>query len=318
MKYFKFFVFALYLCISGILRAESLPDIPAELQGKTITMLIPWNPGGDTDAIQRFVVEQVKRISGLQIVVVNRAGASGIMGARALANSNPNGLTIMGHANETFVVNPVLETLAVPIQQLRPVAIYAFTPQFIYTGSESGIQNINDIVRSARSDPKFSIGCNIIHQCLYISQFLDHYGIKPYQVMFRTPAEMAISAANGDITIFGAGASSGAPFVQSGRIRAVAATWPSKLSVYPDAEALGSIIPGYRANNFQMLSVPAGTPAHIIQYYNSVFRAAIKSPETAKRFSELSLVPVDLLVEQVEQELAKELEIMKMNKKFAP
>ena len=317
MKSVKHFLFALCLCMPGISRAESLPDMPVELQGKTITMLIPWNPGGDTDATQRFVVEQVKRISGLKIVVVNRGGAQGIIGARELAESNPNGVTIMGHSNETFVINPVLENTAVDLARLSPVAIYAFTPQFIYTGSESGIRNINDIVRAARSDPKFAIGCNIKHQCMYISQFLDHYGIKPYQVMFRTPAEMAISAANGDITIFGAGATSGTPFVQSGRIRAVAATWPSKLSVYPDAEALGSIIPGYRANNFQMLSVPAGTPAHIIQYYNSVFRAAIKLPETVKRFSELSLVPVDLSVKQVEQELGKELEVMKKNKKFA-
>jgi tripartite-type tricarboxylate transporter receptor subunit TctC len=317
MKSVTHFLFALCLCMPGISWAESLPEMPVELQGKTITMLIPWNPGGDTDATQRFVVEQVKRISGLKIVVVNRGGAQGIIGARELAESNPNGLTIMGHANETFVINPVLENTAVDLARLSPVAIYAFTPQFIYTGSQSGIQNINDIVRKARSDPKFAIGCNSKHQCMYISQFLDHYGIKPHQVMFRTPAEMAISAANGDITIFGAGGTSGAPFVQSGRIRAVAATWPNKLSAYPDAEALGSIIPGYRANNIQMLSVPAGTPAHIIQYYNSVFRAAIKLPETVKRFSELSVVPVDLSVKQVEHELANELLIMKKNKKFA-
>lgn len=316
MKIFKRFFCVLFLFMPVMTCAESLPDMPDELQGKTIIMLVPWNPGGDTDSTQRFVVEQVNKITGLKIVVINRGGAQGIIGARELAESKPNGLTIMGHSNETFVINPVLESQSVDLARLTPVAIYALTPQFIYTGNNSGIRTIQDIVRAAQSDSKFTVGCNIKHQCMYISQFLDHYGVRPYQVMFKTPAEMAISAANGDITIFGAGATSGAPFVQSGRIRAVAVTWHSRLPVYSAAEALGAVIPGYRANNLQMLSAPAGTPEHIIQYYNTVFRAAIKLPEVTKRFTELSLVPLDLSLTQVQQELDKELAVMKKNKKF--
>jgi tripartite-type tricarboxylate transporter receptor subunit TctC len=317
MNLIKNLFFVLAAAVSTSALAQSLPTMPTELQNKTITMVVPWNPGGDTDSTQRFIVEQVNKITGLKIVVLNRGGARGIIGAREVIESKPNGLTIMGHSNETFIINPVLEEQAVDIKRLQPVAIYAFTPQFLYTGNDSGIRNAGDIVQAAKDNKKFTIGCNIKHQCMYISQFLDHYGIKPYQVMFKTPADMAISAANNDITIFGAGATSGAPFVQSGRIRAVAVTWNSKLPVYPDAEPLGSVVPGYRAYNLQMLSIPAGTPSHIVEYYNAVFRAAIKTPESIKRFSALSVVPADLSVDQVEQELTRELEVMKKNKKFA-
>ena len=85
-----------------------VPTVPSELQDRIITVIIPYTPGGDTDATQRFVVEQVSRISGLKFVIVNKGGASGIVGTREFIKARPDGLTIMGHANETFALNPIL------------------------------------------------------------------------------------------------------------------------------------------------------------------------------------------------------------------
>lgn len=295
----------------------SLPAMPAELQGKTITMIVPWNPGGDTDTIQRMVAEQVSRMTNLIIVISNRGGARGIIGGRDATQARPDGLTLLGSSNETFVLNPVLEDQAVDFKLLQPVSIHAVTPQFLYTGVNSPIRNVDDIVKAARTDPKFNVGCNATHQCMYISQFLDHYGIKPYIILYKTPAEMGIAAARGDIHLYGAGAASGMPFVKNGSVRAVAVTWPTKMAVFPDAEPLGQKIKSYRANNLQMISVPAGTPKHIVEYYNQVFRLAVKSPELVKKFQELSIISSDLTVPEVERELAEELRMMMANKKYA-
>jgi tripartite-type tricarboxylate transporter receptor subunit TctC len=295
------------------------PDMPSELQNQNITMIIPYAPGGDADSIQRFVAEQVSQISGLKFVIINKGGAQGIVGARELIKSRPDGLTIMGHANETFVVNPVVMLdQAVNIREVQPVAILAFTPQFIYTGFNNQIQTHTDIISAAKNNTRFTVGCNTMHQCMYLGQYLNHYNIKPYIVMYKTPADMAIAAFNGDIDIFGAGAVSGSPFVKGGRIRAVAVAWNHRLPVYPDAEALGTVMPNYRANNIQMISVPVGVPGHIVDYYNQVFREAVKTTKSVKRFAELSVVTTDLTVEQVAHTLKQELDTMQANQKFAP
>jgi tripartite-type tricarboxylate transporter receptor subunit TctC len=296
-----------------------IPTTPAELLDRPITMIIPWPPGGDTDATQRFVVEQVIKLSGLKITVINKGGAGGIIGARDLAKSHPDGLTIMGHSNETFAINPVLNAdQAVDMTTIQPTAVYAFTPQFIYTGFNNQIKTHTDIISAAKNNPKFTVGCNILHQCMYIGQYLNHYGIRPYTVLYKSPADMAVAAFNGDIDIFGAGAVSGVTFVRGGRIRAVAATWDHRLDIYPDAEALGTIIPGYRANNLQMVSVPAGTPRHIVEFYNQIFRLAVQTPASVERFRDLSVIAADLDIDQVRQALDKELQIMKDNQQFAP
>ena len=296
-----------------------VPTTPAELQDRPITMIIPWPPGGDTDAPQRFVVEQLTKLSGLKITVINKGGAGGIIGARELSKSHPDGLTIMGHSNETFAINPVLNAeQAVDLSVIQPVAVYAFTPQFIYTGFNNQIKTHSDIISAAKNNPKFTVGCSILHQCMYIGQYLDHYGIRPYTVLYKSPADMVVAAFNGDIDIFGAGAVSGVTFVRGQRIRAVAATWDRRLDIYPDAEALGTVIPGYRANNLQMVSVPAGTPRHIVEFYNQLFRLAVQTPDSIKRFRELGVVTADLTVEQATNILTQELATMRANQQFAP
>ena len=301
----------------GVALPAPLPT-PPELHDRIITMIVPYAPGGDTDATQRFVAEQASKISGLKFVIINKGGAQGIVGARELIKARPDGLTIMGHANETAVVNPVvMPDQAVDIREVQPVVIHAFTPQFIYTGINNPIKTHTDIISAAKNNIRFTVGCNTMHQCMYLGQYLNHYSIKPYIVMYKTPADMAIAASNGDIDIFGAGAVSGLNFVRGQRIRAVAATWDHRLDIYPDAEALGTIIPGYRASNLQMISVPAGTPNHVMEFYNQLFRLAVRTPDSVKRFQELGVVTADLTIKQVTHVLEQELSTMRANQQFA-
>jgi tripartite-type tricarboxylate transporter receptor subunit TctC len=315
-KIFKFVMAVLIATTATIATATQIPPVPKELQDQVITMVVPWNPGGDTDATQRFVVEQVRRITGLNITIQNRAGARAIIGGRFVAEAAANGLTLLGDANTTHVLNPILEKEAVDTRLLQPVTVYGLTPQFFYVAADSKLKSAQDLVKLAQTKERFTIGCNNLHQCMFIRQFFDHYGIKVYAVLFRTPVEMATGLNLGDIDLFAAGATSGAPLVQANIIKAIAVTWPTRLDVYPDAEPLGKLVPGYRGNNFQMLSVPSGTPKHIVEYYNQVFRAALKTPESIARFSTLSIIPMDLSVADTERLLEEEFKNLEKAKHF--
>lgn len=296
--------------------SSAVPPVPEELQNKVITMVVPWNPGGDTDATQRFVVEQVKKITGLNIVIQNRAGARGIIGGQSVAVAQPDGLTLLGDGNGTHVLNPILEKNAVDATLLQPVVVYGLTPQFFYVAADSKLMSAQDLVDLAKTKDKFTIGCNTLHQCMYIRQFFDHYSVEVYAVLYRTPVEMAIGVNLGDIDLFAAGATSGAPLVQANKIKAIAVAWATRLEVYPDAEALGDLVPGYRGNNLQMLSVPRGTPSHIVEYYNQVFRAALKTSESVARFSALSIIPTDMSVVEIERLLTEEFRSLEKAKHF--
>jgi tripartite-type tricarboxylate transporter receptor subunit TctC len=281
-------------------QAHAVPAMPHELKGKTITLVVAWNPGGETDAIQRFIVEQARSISGLNIVVQNRGGAAGIIGGRAVAESAADGLTLLGDNNNNFGLNPALqETNHINPDAFVPVAIHGFTPQAFYTGVNSGISSPEELIDAAKNNKKFTVGCNTKHQCLYAKQWFNHFGINPYTVIFRTPTEMGIAAFNNDIQLFGAGITSGAALVAAGKIRPIGVTWNHVLSTYPTAVPLDKWVPGFKANNTQIIMAPVGTPKHIVDYYNTVFRLAAQTPESKKRFNELSIVSADLDIDQV-------------------
>jgi tripartite-type tricarboxylate transporter receptor subunit TctC len=127
---------------------------------------------------------------------------------------------------------------------------------------------------------------------------------------------MAIAAFNNDIQLFGAGVTSGAAMVQAGKIIPLGVTWSHSLSSYPDAPPLDRDVPGFRANNIQLLLAPKGTPRHIVEYYNQVFRVAAKTNKSQERFNKLSIVAVDLDVDQTTQALKKEQEILHKSAKL--
>jgi len=296
--------------------SNQIPPMPKELQDRVITMVVPWNPGGDTDATQRFVVEQVKKLTGLNIVVHNRAGARGMIGSRFVAESRPDGLTLLGSANEPYVLHPIIETEAVDPGLLQPVTVYGLTPQFFYVAADSKLESAQDLMNLARTKERFTIGCSASHQCMLIRQFFDHYNIKVYAVPYRSPPEMMVGLNLKEIDLFAVGATTGMPFVQANMVKVLAVAWSTRLDVYPNAEPLGKLVPGYRGNNLQMLSVPRGTPKHIVEYYNQVFRAALKTPEAIARFSSLSVITKDLSVAETEKLLTEEFKNLEKAKHF--
>lgn len=315
LKSFKT-ILASVLCVAGISHAQ-VPEMPAELRGKTVTMVIPFAPGGDTDSNNRFMAEEVKKLTGLEFVYINKPGAKGVIGGRMVAESKPDGLTMFGSSNETFVMNPALEeTGYVDPALLTPVVIHAFTPQFFYVGVRSGINTPEDLVKAARENPKFTVGCNAPHQCMYIAQWFDHFGIQPYTVYFGKAPEMAIAAVDTSITMFASGVSTGLPFVQRGELKAIGTTWDRELAVYPGALPLNRQVPKFKANNFQMISVPAATPKHIVEYYNQVFRLAAKTAKSRERFEQMSMIHEDLTLNQLDRYLKQELAQAKRNRKF--
>ena len=276
--------------------------VPAEIRSKTVTMVIPYAPGGDTDAIQRFMAEQVRELTGIDIVYVNKPGANTIIGAREAAGREPNGLTLFGSDGSTHFINPGLDyPNYVDPAILTPISVFAITPQYVYVAANSPINNIKDLYEYAKKNPQMNYGCSAQHACVYQAALYKSLENCPNQVAFKTVGEQLISVTQGDIVHFMGGANAGYPHVIGGRLKAIAVGWDHSLDVFPSAGPINQVLPKFRAVNVQMISAPSGTPKHIIEFWNAVYREVAKSNKTKENFKTMSVINTGATVQQSEQ-----------------
>jgi tripartite-type tricarboxylate transporter receptor subunit TctC len=291
----------LAVLFSSVCLAQPL-TVPAELRGKTITMVIPYAPGGDTDNIQRFMAEQARKLTGLDIVYLNKPGANTIVGAKEAAGREPNGQTLFGSDGSTHFINPAINyPNHVDPALLEPISVFAITPQYVYVAGNSSINSAKDLQEYAKKTPLMNYGCSAQQACVYQAALYESLGIRPNQVAFKTAGEQLVSIAQGDIVHFMAGASTGYPHVQSGRLKAIAVGWDHALEVFPTATPINQVLPKFRAVNLQMISTPAGTPKHLVEFWNSVYREIAKTPEVRDNFKTLSVINTGANVKQSEQ-----------------
>jgi tripartite-type tricarboxylate transporter receptor subunit TctC len=299
---FKKLLFGVLISSIAALSFAQTVTVPPELQGKTITMVIPYAPGGDTDNIQRFMAEQARKLTGLNIVYLNRPGANTIVGAKEAASREPNGLTLFGSDGSTHFINPAINyPNHVNPALLDPISVFAITPQYIYVAGNSPLNSAKDLQEYARKNPIMNYGCSAQQACVYQAALYESLGIRPNQVMFKTAGEQLVSVTQGDIVHFMAGASTGYPHVQSGRLKAIAVGWDNPLEVFPSATPINQVLPNFRAVNLQMISTPTGTPKHIIDFWNAVYREIAKTPEVRDNFKTLSVINTGATVKQSEQ-----------------
>lgn len=299
---FKKLLFGVFISTVAVFCFAQTVTIPAELRGKTITMIIPYAPGGDTDNIQRFMAEQARKLTGLDIVYLNKPGANTIIGAKEAASREPNGLTLFGSDGSTHFINPAIDyPNHVNPALLEPISVFAITPQYVYVAGNSTINNVKDLQEHARKNPRMNYGCSAQQACVYQAALYESLGIRPNQVMFKTAGEQLVSVTQGDIVHFMAGASTGYPHVQSGRLKAIAVGWDQHLEVFPSAVPIDQVLPKFRAVNLQMISTPAGTPKHIVEFWNLVYREIAKNTEVRDNFKTLSVINTGATVKQSEQ-----------------
>jgi len=310
---FKKFLLGIFISSVAVFGFSQTVTPPAELRGKTVTVIIPYAPGGDTDTTQRFMGEQAKKLTGLNFVFVNKAGANTIIGSNEAASRPADGLTLLGGDSSTHVFNPALGVANhTDPKSLQPISVFSITPQAFYSAANSPINTVNDLVTYAKTNTMSNYGCSATHSCLYQSVFFRTVGANSInQINYKTAPETVIAAAQGDILVFTSSISAMMPHVQAGRLKPIAVGWHEPMSVWPDVRPIADVVKGFRAINFQMISTPAGTPSHIIEFWNTVYRTIAKSPEVQTRFQQTYAINTMYTVKQSEQFLTKEFSYIK-------
>ncbi len=255
--------------------AASFPD-------HAVSILVTFPPGGGTDLLARKLGERLTQRLGQPVVVQNRPGASGNIGARAVAESPADGYTLL-MVNSSFAINPgVYRDLPFsPRDDFDPVINVAFVPSVIVVGAQSPWQFLSDLLSHARtgeSVPYASCG-NGTPQHLAGEMLRLASDSALQHVPYRGCGPALMDAVAGQVPAAIVTASSASPFLKAGKLRALAITAAERSVLLPDVPTVAEQgYEGYALNQWHGLLAPAGTPPAIVQHLNQALAAIVAEP----------------------------------------
>ena len=264
---------------------------------KLIRWIVPWPPGGGADVLSRILQPPVSEALGQQIVIDNRGGAAGNIGAEIAAKSPPDGYTIVFAYSGTHSINPhIYRKMPFKESDFAPIIWTASVPQVVVVHPSLPIKAPKDIVALAKAKPdQFTYGSsgngaiNHLAGALFSSMTQAPLTHVPY----KGGGPAAVALMGGEIAmIFGEPATI-IQHVRSGKMKAIAVTSAKRALAMPELPTMQeSGIAGYDVNSWNGMLAPAGTPSAIIQRLNTEFNKIISAPEMKKRMIDNGYEPV--------------------------
>ncbi len=306
------------LLLSALAAAASLSTFsPVWAQGRPIRLIVPYAAGGPLDVTARVLAERVKDSLGT-VIVENKPGAGGNIGADAVAKATPDGLTIGIAATATHAVNPWLFA-KMPYNaatDFAPITQMVRVPNVLVMNAEAAkrlnINSVKDLIAYAKANPaklNYGSGGNGSAGHLAGEMFKAQAGIFAVHIPYNggNPAQFALQSGQVDFNFDNL--STAAPGIKSGKLKALAVTTLARSTALPDVPPVADTLKGFAIDTWWGLVAPAGTPKDVIAKLNTAFVAALNTPEAQARFAGLLAEPVPTTPEQfgalMKSELAK-------------
>jgi len=262
------------------------------LSSRPITVVIPFTPGASSDTLQRIVNKKVAENTGQTLVVESRPGGGGVVAATVVKQAPPDGHTLFQGNAGTHAANASLyATLPYdPIKDFRPITLLWSFPQLLAVPFDSPAKSVTELVALAKSRPA---GLSFASQGtgsaghLLGEMFKLRTGANMVHVPYRGAAPAAIDLSAGRVDFFFVSYSSLLPFLQGGKVRAIAVTSPQRLPVLPDAPTMTEAgFAGLALDAWFGLVAPAGTPDGVIDKLNAAFVQAVRDPQVIKQMTD--------------------------------
>lgn len=266
--------------------------------GKPVRIIVPYPAGGSTDIIARVAATQLTERLKQPFVVENRAGASGAIGAVAVAQSAPDGYTlVMGTASSHGINSALQKNLPYDaVKDFAPVTVVANTPNIIVVHPSVPAKTLGELLALAKAQPgKINFGSTSAGGSPHMSAELLKMmsGVDMTHVPYKGAAPMLTDLIGGQIQVGFDNLPSTINFVRTGKLRALAVTTPQRWPGAPDIPTVAeSGVPGYEVSGWFGLLAPAGTPKEVLNTLQVAIAQAVKTPEVAKQLRDLGAEPV--------------------------
>lgn len=289
--------------VSRVLLAASLfvvAALPAQAQGypsKPVTLVVPFTAGGTTDIIGRIIADGLGKRLGQPVIIDNRGGAGGNIGAAAVAQAKSDGYTLLLGYNGTNAINPSLYKKLSwdPIKSFDPISMVARVNNVVVVNPALGIKTLPDLVAYAKAHPgELNYGSagagSIFH--LAGEMFQQLTGTRMTHVPYKGAAPALTDLMGGQVQVMFSTIPAALSFIKAGKLRAVAVTGPLRSPLFPELPTAGEAgYPAMVVDSWFAVFAPKGLPGDVQASLNKAVREVVADPATVKKMEEQGALP---------------------------
>jgi len=313
-------IYALGLALA-LMAAVAAPAVAQKYPARTVSVIVPYPAGGSVDGVARLLVQKLNETVGQQFIVENRAGgASGIVGANAVARAAPDGYTLLVSAS-VHVINPFLyKNLPYDVvKDFTPVTLLADGPLIVSTTPSVKADNLRDFFEQVRKAPtKFTFGTTSLGSAshLAIELLKRDAGLDTLVIPYKGTAPALTDLVSGQIQLLADPMLSSLPLARSGKIKALGLTSLKRAAAAPEIPTVEeSGMKGFEFVSWYGLWAPRGLPPDVSAFLQAASAKVLALPEVKKRLSELGFDPIGSSSEQfakyIDVEMAKYAQIIR-------
>jgi tripartite-type tricarboxylate transporter receptor subunit TctC len=278
--------------------ALATPAAVAAYPDRTIKLIVPFAAGGGTDLFARVTAAKLSELLGQQVVVENRSGAGGSVGAEAAAKAAPDGYTLLlGHTG-TLAINPALQAKIPynPVRDFIPVSLVAETPLVLVVNPAVPANTVQELIALAKAEPgklNFGSAGNGTGEHLSAELFRNMAGVDIVHVPYNGSAPSNAALLGGQVQLAIGVLPPLVPSIKAGKLRALGVTGSTRSPVLPDVPTIAEAgVAGYESILRYGVLVPTGTPPSIVETLQAAITKAIADPEVRRRLIDAGATPV--------------------------
>jgi tripartite-type tricarboxylate transporter receptor subunit TctC len=311
---------------SGFLAALVMAALPvvAQAQGawpnRQITLVVPYAPGGYTDAVGRITGRYLEKALGVTVIVDNKGGAGGIVGTQLVARAAPDGYTLCVCSVGAVSVAPVAQKVAYdPRKDFAPISIVSTIPQTVIVKNALPIRSMKDLVDYAKANPgALTYGSSgaggLMHYSVALYQVRT--GTKMVHVPFRGGAPATAAVVAGEVDLSFTNMTDALPQMEAGTVRAIAVTSAARSPFAPNLPTVAETgLPNFAAESWNAIMAPAGTPEPVVARLSQALQAMAQDEEVKKAMANVGATTVFTTPAEfrksIEQELGQWAELVK-------
>ncbi len=255
-----------------------------------ITMVVPYPPGGPTDIVARVVAQELGNRLDQTVIVDNRGGAGGNIGAELVARSKPDGYTLLVATTAHAINMSLFKNLSYDTRKsFEPISLLTEGPLVLVTRPDLGASSVADLIAMAKASKKgmtFASSGNGQSTHLAAELFAAMAGVKLVHVPYRGSSPALTDLMGGQVDMMFNTMLSSMPYVKDGKLKALAVTSAQRSDAMPDLPTVAETgLTGYEATAWNGLMAPAGTPADIVQTLNTNLKAVLELPAVKEKFA---------------------------------
>jgi tripartite-type tricarboxylate transporter receptor subunit TctC len=286
------------LPVLGALACSAVEPASAETYPtRMIKIVVPFTPGGPVDLVARLVAQRMAPALGQSVVIENRAGGAGVIGAKAVANAEPDGYTLLfGNISTLAVIPAVTHNRDYdPARSFVPVAKVCDSPELLVVDPALPVRSVAELVAYARARPgAVSYGSAGYGNATHLSAewFKSKTGIDIVHVPYKGLSDALTGLMGGQVAMVFGAIEGVLPLIQQGKLRPLAVTTATRFPLVPDLPTMiESGVEDFTVTSFEGVVAPAGTPSAVVTRLNAVINEVVTSAELRARFAQFGIAP---------------------------